>query len=109
MLQLDVCRDHPSFTKPVALHIQQSALLACGEYPERRWCPWDWGRCASCHGLGVQVRQAMGDAAVNAAKSIGYIGVGTIEFLWEKKGFYFMEMNTRIQVRQPPAPPLLHL
>jgi biotin carboxylase len=41
----------------------------------------------------------MGDAAVAAAKAIGYIGVGTIEFLWEEKGFYFMEMNTRIQVR----------
>ena len=48
--------------------------------------------------MNMQVRQAMGDAAVNAAKSIGYIGVGTIEFLWEKTGFYFMEMNTRIQV-----------
>ena len=47
----------------------------------------------------VQVRQDMGDAAVQAAKSIGYIGVGTIEFLWEQRGFYFMEMNTRIQVR----------
>ncbi len=38
----------------------------------------------------LQVRKAMGDAAVAAAKAIGYQGVGTIEFLWEKKGFYFM-------------------
>jgi carbamoylphosphate synthase large subunit len=47
----------------------------------------------------MQVRAEMGKAAVQAAKSIGYVGVGTIEFLWEKRGFYFMEMNTRIQVR----------
>lgn len=43
----------------------------------------------------------MGEAAVNAAKAIDYVGVGTIEFLWEEKGYYFMEMNTRIQVRHP--------
>jgi biotin carboxylase len=46
----------------------------------------------------LQMRKAMGDAAVAAAKAINYVGVGTIEFLWEQKGFYFMEMNTRIQV-----------
>lgn len=49
--------------------------------------------------FGSQVRKAMGDAAVAACKAIGYVGAGTIEFLWEEKGFYFMEMNTRIQVR----------
>lgn len=46
-----------------------------------------------------ELRQAMGDAAIKAAKAINYESVGTIEFLVDKhRNFYFMEMNTRIQV-----------
>ena len=49
--------------------------------------------------LDEKLRKKMGDAAVKAAESIKYEGVGTIEFLVDKhKNFYFMEMNTRIQV-----------
>lgn len=49
-----------------------------------------------------ELREAMGDAAVKAAKFISYEGVGTIEFLVDKhRNFYFMEMNTRIQVEHP--------
>jgi acetyl-CoA carboxylase biotin carboxylase subunit len=48
------------------------------------------------------MRKKMGETAVKAAKSIGYINAGTIEFLVDKnKSFYFMEMNTRIQVEHP--------
>ena len=52
--------------------------------------------------LSSQLRQKMGDAAIRAAKSINYVGAGTVEFLLDKFGdFYFMEMNTRIQVEHP--------
>lgn len=52
--------------------------------------------------LSEELRKKMGEAAVKAAKAAGYENVGTIEFLLEKNGsFYFMEMNTRIQVEHP--------
>ncbi|EAY28229.1 acetyl-CoA carboxylase biotin carboxylase subunit [Microscilla marina] len=49
-----------------------------------------------------ELREEMGMAAVRAAEAIGYEGVGTVEFLVDKYNkFYFMEMNTRIQVEHP--------
>ena len=52
--------------------------------------------------LTEELRRKMGEAAVKAAKAAGYTNAGTIEFLLEKNGsFYFMEMNTRIQVEHP--------
>ncbi|MBC8066726.1 MAG: ATP-grasp domain-containing protein, partial [Deltaproteobacteria bacterium] len=48
--------------------------------------------------LTPELRQAMRETAVNAVKAIGYVSVGTLEFLLDGDRFYFMEMNTRIQV-----------
>lgn len=52
--------------------------------------------------LTPELREEMGAAAVRAAKAVGYESAGTIEFLLDRnKNFYFMEMNTRIQVEHP--------
>ena len=56
---------------------------------------------APCPVMTPELRKRMGDAAIKAARTVDYTNVGTVEFLLDGEDFYFMEMNTRVQVEHP--------
>ncbi len=56
---------------------------------------------APSYGMAPGIEEAMGEAAIKAAKAVGYFNAGTVEFIYQDGDFFFLEMNTRLQVEHP--------
>jgi len=56
---------------------------------------------APSYGMAPGIEEAMGEAAIKAAKAVGYYNAGTVEFIYQDDEFFFLEMNTRLQVEHP--------
>ena len=81
---------------PMAMpYIWVSAIVPCSGGTRRLW------EEAPAPGVTEVQRKIMGERCAKACIEIGYLGAGTFEFLYEKGEFYFIEMNTRVQVEHP--------
>ena len=56
---------------------------------------------APAPGISAEIRAKMGERCAEACRNIGYLGAGTFEFLYQEGEFFFIEMNTRVQVEHP--------
>ncbi len=56
---------------------------------------------APSYGMAEGIEERMGEAAIKAAKAVGYYNAGTVEFIYQDGDFFFLEMNTRLQVEHP--------
>ena len=89
-------------TKPRHIEVQYGNIVHLGErdcsLQRRHQKVWEEGGSPA---LNAEMRAEIGGICANAMRELGYLGAGTIEFLYEDGRFYFIEMNTRIQVEHP--------
>ena len=106
--------DATVFVEPYVERGRHVEVQVVGDTPATSWCSASatarssagtrrWSRSRRRPGLSEATRRALHDAAAAAAEAIDYVGAGTVEFLYDPatERFFFLEMNTRLQVEHP--------